>query len=344
MIIDRSDWTVVKSSGRHTILKKGHSSTEEWLEIRKSGLGGSDAAAVLGISPWNSPYALWAEKTGQYAPNRSSSFYLNAGHILEGYVASCVQDELGIELKEDTSVFCNDAHPFMLATVDRFGVDEDILVECKTTGEYGIQHWANGVPDYYECQVRHYMAVLEIEKAYVGVLFVPNALRQAVAAGDAVESEIESCVFRNYVLERDMFYESSLISAETRFWDLVTSHTPPELDTSDATKDALMHLSTAGNQEIATRQYTDWTRRLELKNQIAKLVKEADELDRKCIMALNGKEIATYRENPIYRWQEVSSMRLDQNALKHKEPEIYNRYMTESTYRKLVDLERREKD
>ena len=63
-------------------------SREEWLEVRRKSIGGSDAASILGLNQYNSAYSLWCEKTGKITPEDiSSKEAVRLGNDLEQYAA-----------------------------------------------------------------------------------------------------------------------------------------------------------------------------------------------------------------------------------------------------------------
>src|SRR5699024_10010845 len=129
-------------------------SHDKWLEIRKQGIGSSDAAAACGIHPFLSMLELWMIKTGRMASNidEGADGYapLYWGNILEPMVAKYYQKHTGNKVRRVNAVL---QHPdpdnhFMLANLDYsvVGSDEVQILECKTTGEHGAKLWKHGVP------------------------------------------------------------------------------------------------------------------------------------------------------------------------------------------------------
>ena len=138
---------------------------DEWLAWRRKGVGGSDVAAALGLSPYKTARELYFYKIGVEpvvdGPDKSITFEI--GHLLEDVVAQIFAKKTGFSVFRDQRMFQHPLFPFMLADVDRFihlPNGEIALLECKTA-HYDTQFlWANGaVPRHYELQVRHYMAV-----------------------------------------------------------------------------------------------------------------------------------------------------------------------------------------
>ena len=85
---------------------------DEWLERRRQSIGGSDAGAVLGLNKYNSPYALWAEKTGKVIPEDiSDNEAVRLGNDLEEYVAKRWQEATGKKLRKDNHIYTNKITP-----------------------------------------------------------------------------------------------------------------------------------------------------------------------------------------------------------------------------------------
>lgn len=150
---------------------------EEWLAWRKKGIGGSDVAAALHLSPYKTARDLYFDKTGVEPtveqPDKSITFAI--GHLLEDVVAQIFSKKTGFTVYRDQTMYQHPLFPFLLADVDRFLILPDgrkAILECKTA-HYNMQYlWANGsVPRHYELQVRHYMSVMNIDVAYIACLF-----------------------------------------------------------------------------------------------------------------------------------------------------------------------------
>ena len=153
---------------------------EEWLAWRKKGIGGSDVAAALNLSPYRTARELYYDKIGVepvIAPaDKSITFAI--GHLLEDIVAQVFSKQTGLTVYRDQTMYQHPLFPFMLADVDRFVTlpnGEKAILECKTAHFSAQCLWANGcVPRHYELQVRHYMSVMNINTAYIACLFSNN--------------------------------------------------------------------------------------------------------------------------------------------------------------------------
>ena len=101
-------------------------SREEWLERRRSSIGGSDTAALLGLDSYNSPYSLWCEKTGKIIPEDiSDKEAVRLGNDLEDYVARRWMEATGKKVRKDNHILYNDQYPYAHANIDRAVVGEN---------------------------------------------------------------------------------------------------------------------------------------------------------------------------------------------------------------------------
>jgi len=202
-------------------------SREDWLSVRKNGIGGSDAAAAVGLSPYMSPLELWLIKTGRDAAlpkpdpdNTAEPVYW--GTLLEPIVAASYTKQTGNRVRRVNAVLQHPQIPFMLANIDREVVgNRDVqLLECKTAGEFGARLWRDGVPEYVQLQVQHQLAVTGGEAADVAVLLCGQKL------------EVHRVM-------RDDALIARLIELEAAFWRYVGTDTPPPADGSDSADRAL---------------------------------------------------------------------------------------------------------
>ena len=133
----------------NVLVSTGNLPYEDWLEYRKQGIGGSDAAVVCGISRYKSPVELWMEKTGQLPPRRQgeAAYW---GNLLESLVREEFTKRTGISVTKPSAPLPSGEHPFMLANVD--GLCEDpvhgpCIFEAKTASAYKAGEWEDAIPD-----------------------------------------------------------------------------------------------------------------------------------------------------------------------------------------------------
>ena len=207
---------------------------DDWLEIRRTGIGSSDAAAAIGLNPYQSQLELWMQKTekGNLLPtidpqdDNSPMFW---GTLLEPIVAAHYTKRTGNKVRRVNAVLQHPEHSWMLANVDRevVGAADVQILECKTAGIHGARLWRDGVPEYVQLQVMHQLAVTGKQAADVVVLVGGQELR----------------IFR---IERDEALIARLITLEKQFWDMVQQGTAPAGDGSDSAEKALRCLFPSG--------------------------------------------------------------------------------------------------
>lgn len=149
---------------------------ERWLECREHGpsgsipytVGGSDVAAIFGISPWMTPLELWKIKKGQMkAGDKLNAAQLEMGHLLEPIAAHFYAKKTGNLVTEDTFLYQHADHPYALANFDRrfkrLSDGASGILECKSCTYHKAGDWADGMyPLYYELQLRFYLAVADV--------------------------------------------------------------------------------------------------------------------------------------------------------------------------------------
>lgn len=232
-----------------------YSSREEWLKIRAGFIGGSDAGAVVGMNPFKTPYALWAEKTGAVPPFEGN-VTTKVGAYLEDLVAKMFEEETGKKVRRVNRVLVNDAYPFACADIDRRVVGENAILEIKTTNSIPVMRKVRGgeYPEAWYCQMVHYLAVTGAERAYLAVL-------------------VNCREFKVYVLERDAGEIDALMRSEEAFWELVKQGKPPEADGLAPTSSAISEMyPDAGDGEVDLHPFdTDMESYLAIVRQIKEL-------------------------------------------------------------------------
>lgn len=140
-------------------------SRENWLEVRKNGIGSSEVATIVGLNPWETPYQLWRRKVGLDAP-KQENFAMKAGHYLEDAVSRFWADETGRKIIKRSAgdwIIRDNDRPFLQVSPDRTywlgesraNSDKGIL-ECKTT-QMNID--ADDLPKHWFCQVQYQLGV-----------------------------------------------------------------------------------------------------------------------------------------------------------------------------------------
>lgn len=316
---------------------------EEWLTYRKKGIGGSDAAAILGVSPFTTKKDLYFDKTGKkpVIEDEGNWVAMEVGHRLEDLVAEIFSKKTGLKVFPVRKMFRHPLYPFMLADVDFFIEFPDGsygILECKTTNYNCQEKWANNtIPVNYEYQVRHYMAVMNIQKAYIACLYGNN----------------EEEFFIRY-LERDLSMEEDLIVEEKTFWEenVLKKAAPAYGEKADLVLESIRkHCGPAdpeaGSVALSAKNLTGIQTYLDLKAEKAKLDSEVKRLEEKMKQSYLGiveelgascggtlsdgttEYLISY--NPSYRTG-IDKKGLEKLKIQH--PDIYDDYVTTTESRR----------
>lgn len=303
------------------VVKTQNLTRAEWLEYRTMGIGGSDVSVIAGINPFKSIHQLWREKTGQAEPEESENEYMHFGTILEPIVRREFMERTGLKVRQKHMLLQSEEYPFMLADLDGviYENGELCIFEAKTASAYKQEIWEEGVPAAYILQVQHYMAVTGARKTYIAALVGGNR-------------------FFYHVVERDEEMIGKIIAMERYFWDVhVLGGVEPIPDGSNATTEYFNTrfgkcsgdtiklpeeaLAVCEEYEALSQQLKEIeTAKNAAANQLKNYLKEAE-------TGIVGNRTVT--------WKPMSRTSIDTRRLKAEQPEIYDGYLTQSSYRRL---------
>ncbi len=291
---------------------------EEWLALRKTGIGGSDAGTVCGINPYSSAMKLFYDKTGKEVEEQENEA-MRQGHDLENYVVQRFTEATGLKVRRSNYMYRNTEYPFMIADVDRLVVGEDAGLECKTASAYQADKWKDGdIPLHYMLQCYHYMAVTGKRTWYIAAVILGKE-------------------FVYHRLEWDNELIESLIHAEKRFWeDYIIPRKMPNPYGSKICNEILnQYFHSAKDKSVVKLVGFDekLDRRAEIIKQVDSLQQELTYIEQEIKLFMQENERA-FSEKYRISWVNVKSIRLDTKLLKQEKPEIYKEYAKPSSSRK----------
>ena len=188
----------------------------EWLEMRKVGIGGSDAAKIIGISPYGGPLSVFMDKKG-IVSHDSDSEAAYWGTTLEEVVAQEFTKRTEIKVRKQNKMFQHPEYPWMIANVDRVIVGENKGLECKTASAYLDKLWdGDELPDIYYAQIQHYIEVMGWDSCWVAAL---------IGGQKFVYKEVR----------RDDAFIDVLVQAEKAFWiNHMEADEAPDISSNDS--------------------------------------------------------------------------------------------------------------
>ena len=296
-------------------------SYEEWKAARRRGIGGSDAAAIAGLNRFKSPLAVYLEKIGELDKDvDSESAYW--GKILEEVVAREFERRTGKRVHKVNAILVHPKCDFMIANIDRKVVGENAILECKTTSAYNAKEWqSDEIPQEYIIQVQHYMAVTGTAYAYVAALIGGNRF-----------------VWKK--IERDDELIDNLIKIELEFWHFVETKTLPDIDGSESTAEVLNLLyplsSTVDETILLSPDANDL---IEERNTLVEQIKQLEEMKAEKenrIKALLGEHESGRTDKYFVSWKPITTRRFDSKRFKKENADMYEKYVKESSYRRLT--------
>ncbi|MHB1720720.1 MAG: YqaJ viral recombinase family nuclease [Acidimicrobiales bacterium] len=293
-----------------------------WLELRATGIGGSDAGVLLGLSPFASPYALWAEKSG-LAQREVSGEAVYWGNALEPVIANRYAAETTDQVCElPSGCYRRNEHPFALATPDRLLVRDGTpvgILEIKTAGLRSAGHWNGEPPVWYQAQLGWYQWTTGLREGRLAVL-------------------IGGQEYRVYDLPYDEALGEIFADAGERFTAAVASASPPPVDGHKATTEALKAIYARSDEKVVA---LDNLAESIAEHEMLRAARDAeqarlDEIENQVKAAMGEASVATLAGDVIATWRNATSKRIDTKALRAEEPEIANRFLAETTSRRFV--------
>ncbi|TEW79664.1 YqaJ viral recombinase family protein [Psychrobacter sp. 230] len=294
-------------------------SREDWLQVRKQGIGSSDAAAACGIHPYLSMLELWMIKTGRMSSDIDESIEgyspLYWGNTLEPMVAKYYQEHTGNKVRRVNAILQHPEQPFMLANLDYAitGSGEVQILECKTAGEHGAKLWKHGVPLYVTCQVQHQLAVTGKTAAHICVLLCGH------------EAKI-------YKVERDERLIESIMEHERQFWQYVQTDTPPTPDHSESAAKALKLLYPTPKPSSKVDLRDDdganklFEQLLSYRDYMQELEQRHDQVKHQLQTLIAANEVAVFEKGTISWKRSKDSIGLDSKAVIKAHPELLAKF------------------
>jgi putative phage-type endonuclease len=283
---------------------------------RNKGLGGSDIPALLGLSKWKSPLALYLEKINESNEPLESSKHehlLNMGNMLEPYVIDSFEKDTGQKITRRQERIFHPTYDFLWATID--GMCGNLVFEVKTTSSL-VCAWKKGLPPYVQAQVAYYSYLTNSDGAKIVVLFRDTG-------------EIKT-----YDYKRDVEKEKEIIAYAVDFWDKVCKKSPPQPFDYAETQLLYKHAVVDKKATASIEDIEAISRMVQLKNDIKKREVEFDALKTAiCIKIGDAAIMEDSLGECLVTWKERSGSRVSTDILKRKYPQIYNECLSKTTTR-----------
>jgi putative phage-type endonuclease len=294
----------------------------DWHAARAAGIGGSDVAAIVGLSRWKSPLHVWLEKQGR--SDFVDSEAAECGRELEATILRLFSRRSGLPVLPGPGTLAHVDRPWMHANLDGLAAEPDgtpAPVEAKNRSEHQARDWADDIPDEPALQAMWYLAVTGYAHAYVAALIGGNRLRW-------------------HRLDRDDELIEHLVAYCGRWWQRhVIEGVQPPADGSRATTELLAHLWDVRPEAVIEVDPVTTAgllhRRRELKAGIAELDAELDLVENQLKAMCGEAEVAAVGGRTVFTWKANSTFR--QTDFRMEQSELAARYVRQVDH---VDTDR----
>ncbi len=300
---------------------------EEWLAQRATGIGGSDAAAACGCSPWTTRLGLYTEKVqyldGHGGHGGPETFDQRRGHLLEPVVLQMYMDATGTVVQQREDSIISERYPFMRASLDGVTLEGSPIIEAKTSrwkcppgGRASPEKawgdaWTSEIPLIYLFQCQHNMVVSDVGVCHVPVLF-----------GDFE--------FAIYEVLADLEFQGLMISEESRFWEMVEARTPPE-PINDADVSMRWPISRPRQRKASQDALEIGGHLLAVREYFKKLENLKEGLEAELKRFMEADEVLTAGEEVLCTWKTAkAASRFDAKKFEADHPELHSQYTYKS--------------
>lgn len=318
---------------------------EEWVQQRSVGFGGSDCGAIMGVNKFMSLSTLIQKKLGMIKEDKVSAdkqYVFDYGHVMEEALVKYFGAVTGFEVFKDDAMYYHPNYPFMIADCDAFCIDNEgykCLIECKTSTSENAKNWKSGIYGEdavvpvisYIWQIRHYLSVLNLSRAYLIIGFDNQASKISIIRVDRDISEEVRLINQEYQIYVD--YLSKKIVPKFNYvsksdFELMKSNIPSNTNTDNIMIDE--------EHKEVIKDFVRLQEKIKNKESEIKVLKES--LDAKkllLIQLLDGHESGICEINDEHEvrmsYKQSTRRGVDQEKLSYVYPNVYKDVYKPST-------------
>ena len=284
---------------------------------RQRYLGGSDIAAILGISPWRTPLDVYLDKTeGQQAVSDEKKKIFKRGARMEPYILDLLAEETGLEIVARNHRYVDRQHSFIAAEIDAEAATGE-NIEAKSANQFAAKNWGeqgtDEIPVYYSAQGMHGMMITGAPATIFPVL-------------------IGSDDFRVYELQRDEEIIARIRQAEVEFWGRIQRREPPEpVNESDLLR--LFPRSTGEEIQASDQIVGKFNQLKSLMRREKMLASDIEDLQLELKMFMRDAAVLKFGATTLGSWKAQETDRIDVTRLRNEQPEIAAQFIKTTTSR-----------
>lgn len=284
---------------------------------RQKYLGGSDVAAILGISPWKTPLDVYLDKTEGRQPEDASKKKIFArGVRLEPYILQMLEEETTIRIKHRGNRYQDADYGFLAAEIDA-EAETGENIEVKSVHQFGSKAWGeqgtDAIPVYYTAQAMHGMMITGAKQTIFPVL---------IGLDD----------FRIYNVERDEETIVAIRQKELAFWEMIQNKTPPPVTAvSDIMR--MFERDTGSSIEATDEIMVAFKELKRYKAERKMLDDDIDTVEERIKLYMMGNSALTFGGRPVATWKSQDANRLDLERFRSEQPALAASFMKTTTSR-----------
>lgn len=297
--------------------------TAQQRKERRLGIGGSDIAAIFGISQYNTALDIFLEKISTEEPEEEEqqNQFTEWGNRHEPSIITKFEEVMLVKCETGMDTYVHPEYPYMRANIDA-RIDANTILECKTASYFSGKDWSplggDNIPEPYLLQCAYYAEVVNVSKVYIAVLIGGND-------------------FRIYYYDRNPALGQIILNKVQHFWENhVLQQIPPEpVNLEDAVK--IWRVTETDDIKVAD----DTT--MELMRELASIKQQRAELDKLydtkklelCGVLQTSTQLNDDDGNALATWKNQSTNRFDSSRFKADQPELYQQYIKSTQSRVL---------
>lgn len=309
--------------------------TEEIRAMRRTGIGGSDIGAIMGLSNFRTAYDVFLEKMGNEQP-REESEALFWGNMHEDLIAKVYAQRTGHKVQRVNQMMRHPEYDFVIGNIDRAVINPDIqknvrwkdgrlttdrILECKTAHGMTAKMWGEPgtdyIPDAYMAQVQWYMLLTGCKYADLAVL-------------------IGSSDFRIFNIERDDALITHMVFFARTFWENLKKGIPPTPQSVEEAQSAYRDVTKDKSVELNDGFISLLERLEELRQEKESIAAEEDKIKARIMTEMQDAEEARHNGRIVCTWKNTVSNRFDSKAFKEAEPDLYKQYTKQTASRRFL--------
>lgn len=262
----------------------------EWHALRREGIGGSEIAAVVGLSRWTSAYQLWHRKRGNIGEQPQNEAMEWGTRLEPAIVQKFIDEHPEWDVQATPGTYCHEDRAWQRCNPDGLLIGEETaLLEVKTVNAFADDFTKTDIPIYYRTQIQWQLDIFGLDRCYAAVLVGGNT-------------------YYEYIVEANAEDQATLRAAAERFWNSIQTDDEPPLDATDHTYRTVVEL----NPDLRKDEFIDldprvWADYVQAKVAINHAEGELTLAKSQILHAMRGVQFARFAGEKVLRRQRHAS-------------------------------------